>query len=88
MEGDRLTRPSIQFIASGAVIGLLGVAMGALLCLAPRRFVSVYRSVITDKFAQTAEQQKALASISGRLLGALVFVFGGWLLWMLYFYRR
>jgi hypothetical protein len=70
------------------VIGLYAVTMGAPLCLAPERFVSVFRSVIGDKAARTAEWQEALESPSGRLLGALVFVFGGWLFWMLYFHRH
>jgi hypothetical protein len=85
VEGDRLTKPSLQFIASGTVIGLYAVTMGALLCLAPERLVSVFRSVTRVK---TAEWHEAVKSPSGRFLGALVFVFGGWLLWMLYFYRH
>ena len=85
-EGNRLTQPSRQFMISGTLIGLLMVAMGALLCLAPRRFVSVYRTV--TNVAQTAEWQEAVESLSGRFLGALVFVFGGWLLWILHVHRR
>ena len=88
VEGDRLMRPSWQFMMSGTAIGIFAVAVGALLCLAPHRFVSIYRSVTTDKAAQTAEWQTAMDSRSGRLLGAAVFAFGGWLLWVLHFYRR
>jgi hypothetical protein len=66
-------------------MGLIAVAVGALLCLAPHRFVSIYRRVILRDYAPpTIEWQRAIESPQGRVLGALLFVFGCWILWIIH----
>ena len=86
--GDRMTRPTWQFIIVGTATGLYAVTMGALLCLAPQRFVAVYRRVILRDYAPpTIKWQRAVESPQGRVLGALMFVFGCLMLWIIHFHR-
>jgi len=83
-----MTKPTLQFMIMGTATGLFAVIAGALLCLNPQEFVSIYRrAILRKKAADTIEWQRAVESPSGRVLGALMFAFGCWILWIIHFHR-
>jgi hypothetical protein len=73
------------FTIFGTAIGLFMTGAGATWCLAPERFVRVYRKVaFAEKAAKTVEWERAVRSISGRFVGVFMLVFGCIILWILY----
>lgn len=78
-------KPSWQFLTFGTVASFCMIATGAVWCLSPKRFVSVYRKVLyKEKAAKTVEWERAVTSIPGRIFAALWFAFGCKVLWILY----
>jgi hypothetical protein len=78
-------KASWTFLVFGTAVNVFMVVIGTLWCLAPRKFVSTYRSVLfTDKTAKTVRWEEAVCSVSGRIFAALLLVFGFIGLWILY----
>lgn len=76
---------SWEFLIFGTGVNIFMSAVGALWCLAPDKFVRVYRRVLaTEKASKTIEWQRAVCSVSGRVFAGLLFVLGCIGLWMLY----
>jgi hypothetical protein len=75
----------VWFTVSATAVGLFMALTGGTWWLSPERFVRAYRKVaFAEKAAKTVEWERAVRSMSGRMVGAFMLVFGCIILWLVY----
>jgi hypothetical protein len=71
------------FNVFATAIAVFMTGAGATWWLAPERFVRVYRKVaFAEKAAKTVEWERAVRSVSGRMVGVFMLAFGCVILWL------